>query len=641
MRTSHLLLLSLIIGTAAATLTACGGGNPSSMQTAPLAPQFTSTPVTAATQSMAYSYQLAATDPSGGTVTFALTTAPAGATLSSNTVSWTPSAAESRVSNSFTVTATTTSGGSATQSWTVTPNGTITVNWVDTNWTVNGPVQVPISGAAGLFALVPQSDGSFLALQGSFVSPGVVNILNVPAGHFWLAQGPLPSSSIWTSSSTIDLGQDQLGAPIPGSAGQSTTFNFNLAGLTSVPSPGWLEALTDTHEGLGAFTVPADSTTLTANVSFPEGPDWSEIDTVFLMQYEPASLGSFSNLVLGPELTLSNLALTTGTNNIVGTLQASPQTSINVNVPGTQWIAPLGSVGPAAATPRGSYLSVTAEPYISGRSATPGLFGPDFGLVIPAQPALPPLGSDWCLNGSILPFGILPVNGPPVVSDTNFGALQYGDPFPSAWTRAVSFCQQAYVPITIPGISSQLLFGLLSGEAVPPSSSLAPLAPLAGPVQNATVNGSSFFTAATLNTAAVTLSWSAPTGTAPYGYLIFPIVVEPNGGGVGLGSGGGFRTATTSVALPPLTPGNTYLFLITTLVDGAANVETSPYRSALPTAFAQVVSAPITIASGATVPSIQGDAKVLQQLLQSKAKNSGRDTPSTLKFPPAAIRWFP
>src|ERR1039457_6948808 len=124
-----------------AFLTACGSSGSSSSHTGQ-APVFTSTPVTAATQVVGYSYQIEAIDPAGGSVTFALTTGPTGAAINGNTVSWTPTGAQSRVSNNFEVTAATASGGTATQSWMVTPGGTITVNWVNNYWEANGPVQV-------------------------------------------------------------------------------------------------------------------------------------------------------------------------------------------------------------------------------------------------------------------------------------------------------------------------------------------------------------------------------------------------------------------------------------------------------------------------------------------------------------------
>ena len=133
MQTRTLLRFALVsLALVSLVLSIACGGSGGGTQVPPSTPTFTSVPVTAATEGVAYAYQLAAIDPAGGSVTFSLTSSPTGATLSGNSITWTPTAAESRVSNSFTATATTTSGGTASQSWTVTPGGTITVNWVNT-----------------------------------------------------------------------------------------------------------------------------------------------------------------------------------------------------------------------------------------------------------------------------------------------------------------------------------------------------------------------------------------------------------------------------------------------------------------------------------------------------------------------------
>src|SRR5580704_8916022 len=123
-------------------IAACGGG--SGTHVAPMAPVFTSTPPTNALQDNPYSYSISATDPSGGTVSFALTTGPTGAAVSGSSLSWTPAATQSRLANAFTVTATTSEGGTATQSWSVSPAGTVTVNQVTTYWTSSGKVQLPV-----------------------------------------------------------------------------------------------------------------------------------------------------------------------------------------------------------------------------------------------------------------------------------------------------------------------------------------------------------------------------------------------------------------------------------------------------------------------------------------------------------------
>jgi hypothetical protein len=55
-------------------------------------------------------------------------------------------------------------------------------------------------------------------------------------------------------------------------------------------------------------------------------------------------------------------------------------------------------------------------------------------------------------------------------------------------------------------------------------------------------------------------------------------------------------------------------------VDGIANMQTSPYRSQLPTAFATVMSAPVTINGGAARPQLRGDPKEWQRFLHPKGE---------------------
>jgi len=197
-------------------------------------------------------------------------------------------------------------------------------------------------------------------------------------------------------------------------------------------------------------------------------------------------------------------------------------------------------------------------------------------------------------------------------SDTNFGTIQYGDPFPAAWNRVFHFCQQATLPL--PGLTSTTTidsqgdtqtitwnYNLINSQSTAPPSS--PVVPLISPVVSPTINGASLFTPATLDTRAVTLSWSAPTLGKPYGYRVqavpLPLTMPP--GTVAVVASRTLYTAQTSVTIPPelLTSGETYLFDITALMDAKANVETSPRRSGLPTAAANVVSAPITISASA------------------------------------------
>lgn len=619
MRPCKLLALAL---SCLAFFTACGGG--AGMHVQPSMPNFTSTPGTQATQDLAYSYQIAATDPAGGAVTFSLTTAPTGAALNGSTLSWTPLAAQSRVPNSFTVTATTSSGGAASQSWSVSPNGTVTVNDVITFWTSTGPLQLPVSTTASSIAAIVPQNGSLTVLPGAFTAPGVITIPGVPAGYYWLTFTStlvsLPPLAYWTSASTVDLGRDIAGDPLPvvGGAGQ-TTFTLNLSGLDAAPVPTLVGFTPATGFLFPYLSDPASSTTLSQSVAVSSNIDWSKIKTAFLLQYEPATLGPLNNLVLGPSTTMTDLSLTNGTTNtITQALEPSPQASLMLDVPGSQWASLFTNASPSAPTQYSAGLSVVAEPYVSGINTHA-----DFGGLTLASTELQISGFGFGFQ----PFGGCDGTGfarlgtntqPAILTDQNLGTLQYGDPFPSSWARALTFCQEAVVPIPLPDGSSTLDFALVASQKIAPSN--PSLAPLVRPVTAPTINGGSLFTSATLNTAAPTLAWSAPSGTAPYGYRVQGYVATTlSDDRVVYEPAGTLYTAKTSATLMPLAAGNTYVFAITALVDARANVESSPNRSNLPTGFASVVSAPMTVSSGAAAVSIHGDAKVVKRFSRAGA----------------------
>jgi hypothetical protein len=595
-------LLTILVLTAA-----CGGGSSSRMAPPPV---FTSTPGTAASQGVAYGYTVTATDPAGGTVTFALNSAPGGATFSANTLAWTPAATQARIADNFTITATTSEGASATQSWSVTPSGTISGSLVNTYWSASGPINVPHDWTKSLVipqALVPQVDGSFAILKGSGNSDGTFTIENVPGGYYWLGLGSLVRANYWTSSSTFDFGADIAGRPIATTAApETTTFAFNIDGLDPVQAQDQFAFLTDLAPSFLdiGFVVPspAGSTTMTTSFQIKSNLDYSAASTGFLLQYEPASAGSVSGLALGPELTLSNLALTSGTtNSVIATLNPSPASSFDLSVKGSEWTPLFQNAGPGTVTPFSASVSVFAIPFAPGNK-TDGRGGMNLPLFIPPLSAnggfllgSPRVGP---CRGTVAMTSFNLTSYPPMLTDQDFGTLPYGDPFDANWAHVFSLCQSASVPVPIPGSTATAPFVLVDGQNT--SIPTAPVSPLAFPVVNPTINGSSFFTANTLNTTAVTLSWSAPARMAPFAYRVEDLIlITLPDGTQGYLTAGVFYTGKTSASLPGLLPSQTYVFAVTTEVDGRANVETSPNRSALPTAAASVISAPITISAGA------------------------------------------
>lgn len=596
-------IVSLAVLMVCLALTACGATGIPTPAHSDSVPTFASTPGTAASQGAPYTYQIA-TSTASGAVNLALTSAPSGTTLQGNTLAWTPVAAQSRVPNQFSLTATN-SAGSATQTWSVTPTGTISGSWIDTNWTASGPVAIPLEPRE-LFALVPQADGTFSMLLGTGNPDGTFSIPNVPGGYYWLQLGP---SFYWTSSSSFDFGFDTNSQmPTPGNFA-TTSLVVNFIGLDP-----WQQAdeavllwppfsLFFVNSGAVGMTSLSTGAISNSNINF------SLPSTAYLLQYEPESFGSLSVLMLGSEDTLPGLSLMTGTSNTInGTLAHSPQNSFDLNVKGSAWPALFNNVGPVSATLEGADLEVTAQPSMGGGNVISSFAFSIPLLVDPQQVLLGAPGSFKLLTEPTTPVCAqsLPITPgassilagePAITTDQDFGTVQYGDPFPSTWPRIFTFCETATVPVPIPGSTTPIVFRLVDAQ----SSSLpsSPISPSIGQVQNPTINGNSLLAANAINAANVTLNWTAPAGKTPTGYKISAFVTSTLQSGVPTYVPGGiYYTAKTTVVLPPLQSGQTYVFLITSVLDGAANFESSPNRSALPTASVSMVSAPVTVNAG-------------------------------------------
>jgi len=464
-------------------------------------------------------------------------------------------------------------------------------------------------------------------LKGATTGPGIISIAGVPAGNYWLAFGganllPTGSAAYWISGNTFDLGHNIAGFPIATLSSNTTTeFDFTLSGLDSVAEPTSIQFNLENQPFGPLLNDPPSTSTLSTSIGYVSNIDWSKTTAGFLGQYEPITLGALLNLgVLGASASLTDLKLIDGAPNpITQTLQHNSPTSLNVSVQGSQWATALAA--PATASANYAGFSVVAEPFVIGvNSPGANIAGPNLNLAVDYYE---PLGISSLLNFSScdatgFQLSAASEQQPGILTDQTLGALTYNDPFPSTWTRAESFCEEAIVPVPVPGSSSTVNFALVTGESVAPSSDA--LAPIVWPVQNPTISGGNLFTAATLSTTTPSFSWTAPATGTPYGYSVSTYVLSNPNGAPNYLNAGVFYTSQTSVTLPPLSAGNTYVFAITALVDGGtANIQSSPNRSTLPTAFATVVSAPITISSGAADVVIHGDARVVKRLSQPAA----------------------
>jgi hypothetical protein len=599
--------LPIILLFTANILVGCGGGGGGTTMHA--TPQFTSTPVMAAEEGTAYTYQVTATSSDMSAITFALSSEPMGATLVGNTVTWTPTHEESRTANAFTVRATTAAGGSATQTWSVTPNGTINIKALITFWTPTGSTDVPRQWLANLpypAALVPQTDGSLQRLQGAANADGTFSIPNVPGGFYWLQISP--SANYWTSASDFDYGFDTIGQPPARTTVNTTTFAFQI-GQTVVPDgPGYLIGQTDVQNldliefiNFPLFTQLGFSRVITS----PN--DWSKITAAYFSEFLPVTSGSFSGYALGRAQTLTNVSLTDGgTNAINVTLSPTPAASLPLSIMGTAWASAAQAIGPGTASLQGSDYAFYAQPYVTDRNAHPSavLFaGPDLPLLRPGVQSN--LGFTFpfpylCSTATgPTGFPVLPTQIPPITTDLDYGSVSYGDPYPATWPRMFQYCEMSSVSVSRPNSTATDTFVVTNKQttAVPSGA----VSPLLMPVQNPTLNGSSLFTAGSLNTTSVTLSWTAPATGQPFGYYVsvYELATTPLGT-TGYLPAGRYGTAQTSAKVPFLTAGNTYVFTITAEMDAGADMEKSPLRSKIPSAETGVVSAPMVIAAGAT-----------------------------------------
>jgi hypothetical protein len=606
-----LLLLNLL-------LAGCGGGSASIQPPPPPAPMFTSTPVAAAEEGMPYSYELAATVSGSSAITFALTTAPAGATLSSGTINWTPTHAESRISNSFVVTASTAAGGSATQSWTVTPTGNVNITAVTTYWTPTGSIKVFPTWQAGILlavpvVLVPQSDGSFQNLQGAANPDSSFTIPNVPGGFYWLELSP--RATYWTSASDFDGGLDIVGDTLLSGPNANTTFDYSVSGIT--PSSNANDYFT-AQSNVGDFfsPIPAaispNTTTMNFDMSVNGNVNWSNVSTLYLSQFQYTSSGNFTGYLLGPSQTLTDDSFSTGATNAIDvTLSPAPPISVPIDIAGTAWapIAPL--VGPGSPAPTYSAFSVFAQPYVTDRYAQAMIdspFGPDFPLLSTGTVLPPP--DTWAFGpsyGCRSFISYLAQTSPntgvsPIVADTNFGALSYDDPYPTNWPRLFQYCQVSSINLPRPNSTATDTFLVSTEETTLLPTS--PVDPLLTPVQSPTLNGSSLFQTTTLNTTTLQFSWAPPSIGQPYAYFLevytlavpapgtpgTPIYVEIKN----------YATTQTSLALPSTLGDGIYVFAIVAALDASANIETSPNRHKVPMAHSTVISAPFVISTSAT-----------------------------------------
>lgn len=563
--------------------------------TAPAA-QFSSSPVTTASEGTAYTYTVVAEDPAGTAVTYALTANPAGATIDGGTITWTPTAEQSRVANTFTVKATTAAGGTGTQTWSVTPSGIIHGSYIDKYWTSDGiSTDVP-NDMSGWYiaALVPQEDGSFAEIQGTGNEDGTFTIPDVPAGKYWLT---LNGEMYWTDSTAFDYGSDFVGRPYNPEQVINTTFAFNLFALNPQQECCYgLQLLSpNANVYLNTSGVNYDSTVFNST----EGPysvmpiDPAKGDTSYMLQWDRVDRSSgmalktyvtavtsglaFDSLATNPD------AITTVEGNMGG-----PAKAFNLNVKGSEWSKLFITAGPGMSDMSPFFANLSVLPFVTDKFAWGAWFG-------------------W--------HDLATMDAIATSIDQDLGTFRYVNPYPTSWKTVLAAQQYARIPVYVPGSSSPTYFEVGS-SFMTDSMPTGPIAPLMSNVKSPKINGEDFFAVNTTSGPTVTLSWDPPTGLAPFGYNV-SIYNVYDGGNEWYGD---LYTGETSVTIPSgfLEPGNSYVFVVRAMADARANVKISPWRSKLPMADGSIVSGPLIIEGEVIEPTISANVRAAKAAAISK-----------------------
>jgi hypothetical protein len=184
--------------------------------------------------------------------------------------------------------------------------------------------------------------------------------------------------------------------------------------------------------------------------------------------------------------------------------------------------------------------------------------------------------------------------------DTNFGAVSFGDPFPTAWPKLVLHSSRftngyiapgATTPVTVSAYQTRIdpmsVFGAPPGT--PYGANLSPvLAPRLG--------SADAFTPQLGVGATPQFSWSPPSVGTPDGYILNIFELVANDGNSEANLTKSVFTTELSARVPPgiLVAGHMYFARITAFLAPGAKIKTTPFRRGVPNAYSNVLTATFT-----------------------------------------------
>lgn len=537
--------------------------------TAP-APTFTSVAPAAATEGQVYSYTLTATDPVHSAITFSLITAPAGAQISGNVLTWTPTQAQARASNAFAVRATTAAGGSASQEFSVTPRGTVHGTAIDSYTSSSGTVTVSRDLTTMYIAAVALVNGQWTTFQANTTSNGDFDIPTVPAGKYFLVT---PVGAYWTAASDVDLGEDHLGRPDGLWPQAVTSFDINFNGLNAWKDDDYLWFVNpnlDQHFMWSAADANDQIATFTRTWTGPlsnaaKGDQWyvSQVVTKEVAGSEFEYLRKAAPVLLVTQAD-------GGTASLAGTMADLTQASLALKILGSQFAAQTFFIH-SDAQPHSTEIELDIQPF----TATKGDIGPTLLLKNRDQD--------------------------PMVTDLDYGTIVYGNPYPSTWTPVLNVEYEVNVSYTASGADSPVAAQgeiFLSTAQMPAAGS--GVGPIIGPVQNIKLDGLTLSQPRTAGSLMPTITWDAPLLGTPTAYQLTIYQLLNSGGESQYENVLDIYTSERSLTIPDgtLASGSEYFFAIRAYYLPGVDLTTSPHRRALPIAYAdaltEIVSIPVS-----------------------------------------------
>lgn len=540
--------------------------------TAP-APTFTSVAPVVATEGQVYSYTLTATDPIHSAITFSLVTAPAGAQISSNVLTWTPTHVQSRTVNTFQVTATTGAGGSASQEFSVTPCGTVHGTAIDSYTSSSGTVTVSRDLTTMYIAAVALVNGQWATFQANTTSNGSFDIPTVPAGKYFLV---MPAGAYWTAASDVDLGQDHLGRSDAVWPQAATLFTADFIGLNPWKDDDYLWFVNPNLDQAFMWSAASANDQIAGFTRTWTGPlsQAAQGDQWYVSQVVTKAVGGSEFEYLRKAAPVLSVTQADGsTVNLAGTMANITQGSLALKILGTQFAAQTFSIH-SDAQPHSTEIELDAQPF----TAAKGAIGPTLLLKNRDQD--------------------------PIVTDLDYGTVGYGNPYPSTWTPILNVEYEVNVSYTASGADTPVVAqGEVFVSTVQMPAAGSGVGPVIGPVRNIRLDGLDLTQPQTVGSSMPTITWDVPLLGTPTVYQLTIFQLFNNGGESQYENVLDIYTSDRFLNLPngTLATGSEYFFAIRAYYLPGVNLTTSPYRRALPMAYAdaltEIVSIPV---AGAT-----------------------------------------